>query len=185
MSKKFHSQRGNTFVGLFVGLVLGVVIAAGVVWYLNRSHSPFQNKDSALHPAEKPKNGGPAGAAESLPAKPGDKQRFDFYNILPGGQDAAPAPKAAPSDAAADAQIVNERYFLQSGAFQKKDEAENMKAQLALLGVDAAISEATIQDKGKMYRVRSGPYNKADEMNRVRAQMSQGGIQATVVKIKE
>ena len=185
MSKTFHSQRGNTFVGLFVGLVLGVVIAASVVWYLNRSHSPFQNKDSSLHPAEKDKPGAPANAAESLPAKPGDKQRFDFYNILPGGQDAAPAPKAAPPTAAADTQIVSERYFLQAGAFQKKDEAENMKAQLALLGVEAAISEATIQDKGKMYRVRSGPYNKADEMNRVRAQMSQGGIQATVVKTKE
>lgn len=185
MSKKLHSQRGNTFVGLFVGLVLGVLIAAGVVWYLNRSHSPFQNKDNSLPPAEKGKNGAPAGAAESLPAKPGDKQRFDFYNILPGGQDAAPAPKSAPPEAAADAQIVNERYFLQSGAFQKKDEAENMKAQLALLGVDATITEATIQDKGRMYRVRSGPYNKADEMNRVRAQMSQGGIQATVVKTKE
>lgn len=187
MSKTFDSQRGSTLVGIFVGLVLGVVIAAGVVWYLNRSHSPFQNKDSSLHPTEKGKPGAPANAAESLPAKPGekDKQRFDFYNILPGGQDAAPAPKAAPPDAAADAQIVSERYYLQTGAFQKRDEAENMKAQLALIGVDATISEATIQDKGKMYRVRSGPYNKADDMNRVRAQMSQGGIQATVVKTKD
>lgn len=185
MSKTLHSQRGNTVIGLFVGLVLGVVIAAGVVWYLNRSHSPFQNKDGSLHPADKEKTGAPGNAADSLPAKPGDKQRFDFYNILPGGQDAAPAPKAAPPEPAADAAIVSERYYLQAGAFQKRDEAENMKAQLALIGIDAVISDVATQDKGKMYRVRGGPYNKADEMNRVRSQMSQGGIQASVVKVKE
>jgi cell division protein FtsN len=179
-----YLQRGNTIVGVFVGLVLGVVIAAGVVWYLNRSHSPFQNQDS--HPAEKSKPGTAAGSPDALPAKPGDKQRFDFYNILPGGQDAAPAPKAAPPDAPpAEAPAVNERYYLQAGAFQKKADAENLKGELALIGIEAYVTEVTLPEKGKMFRVRSGPYNKAEEMNRVRTQMSQGGIQATVVKIKD
>lgn len=182
MSSARSKQQGSTLIGLFVGLVLGVVIAAGVVWYLNRSHSPFQNKDGLLPSAERGK-GATAGAAESLPAKPGEKQRFDFYNILPGGQDAAPAPKAPPP--AADAPIVNESYFLQAGAFQKKADAENLKGELALLGIEAAVSEVTLPEKGKMYRVRSGPYAKAEEMNRVRTQLSQGGVQATVVKVKE
>lgn len=192
MSKKFDSQRGNTFVGLFVGLVLGVVIAAGVVWYLNRSHSPFQNKDTTLHgpdkdhPEQHPAAAAAApGAPSALPAKPGEQDRFEFYKILPGGQEAAPAPKTAPPNAAAEVPASTDRYYLQAGAFQKKEEAENMKAQLALVGIEGVISEATIQDKGKMYRVRSGPYNKAEDMNRVRTQMSQGGIQATLVKTKE
>ena len=185
MSKTFRSQRGNTFVGLFVGLVLGVVIAAGVVWYLNRSHSPFQNKDSNLQPTEKGKPNGAAGAPDALPSKPGDKQRFDFYNILPGGQETAPAPKAAPPETAADAPVVNERYYLQAGAFQKKGDADNLKGELALIGIEAFVTEVTLPEKGKMYRVRSGPYNKAEEMNRVRTQMSQGGVQATVVKLKD
>ena len=101
--------------------MLGVVIAAGVVWYLNRSHSPFQNKDSNLQPAEKGKPGNSSRRPDALPSKPGEKQRFDFYNILPGGQETAPAPKAAPPEAAIDEPVVNERYFLQAGAFGKKD----------------------------------------------------------------
>jgi cell division protein FtsN len=184
MSNTHRSQRGSTLVGVFVGLVLGVVIAAGVVWYLNRSHSPFQSSKD-VHSTEKDKQSA-AGAPEGLPAKPGEKQRFDFYNILPGGQESAPAPKAAPPvEAPSDAPVVNERYFLQAGAFQKKDDADNLKGQLALLGVEAFVSEVTIPEKGRMYRVRSGPYNKAEEMNRVRTQLSQGGVQATVVKIKD
>ncbi|HTH94207.1 MAG TPA: SPOR domain-containing protein [Rhodocyclaceae bacterium] len=195
-------QAGNTLVGVFVGLVLGVVIAAGVVWYLNRSHSPFQDKGlrtsgpavvaptgtTASPPAQT--NASSGSAPDSLPAKPGDKQRFDFYNILPGGSDTAPAPNAPPptasgnaaaNSAAADA-TVNDQYFLQAGAFQNKAEADNLKARLALIGIDSSISEVAVPDKGKMYRVRSGPYAKADAMNLARTQMSQGGIQATVVK---
>lgn len=181
-SLNVRRQRGSTLLGLFVGLVLGVVIAAGTVWYLNRSQSPFQNKDIRT---DKDKGSAATGAPDTLPAKPGDKQRFDFYNILPGGQDAAPAPKAAPPDTEGEAPVVSERFFLQAGAFQKRDDADNLKAQLALIGIEASVAEANIPDKGKMYRVRSGPYAKAEEMNRVRTQMSQGGIQATVVKIKD
>lgn len=202
-SKKGSHQTGNTLVGVFVGLVLGVVIAAGVVWYLNRSHSPFQDKGlrtsgpAVVAPAgttatapNSQANASSGSAPDSLPAKPGDKQRFDFYNILPGGSDTAPAPSAPPpaaanpataNSAAADA-TVNDQYFLQAGAFQNKAEADNLKARLALIGIDSSISEIAVPDKGKMYRVRSGPYAKADAMNLARTQMSQGGIQATVVK---
>lgn len=189
MRNTHYSQRGNTLVGLFVGLVLGVIIAASVVWYLNRSHSPFQNRETTN--SEAPHPNGAAGSPDSLPARPGEKERFDFYKILPGGQDATPSPapapaaKDAPAPAAEAPAASNDRYYLQAGAFQKKDEAENMKAQLALIGIEASVTEVTLQDKGKMYRVRSGPYKQAEEMNRVRTQMSQGGIQATLVKTQD
>lgn len=182
MSKTFYSQRGSTVIGLFIGLVLGVVIAAGVVWYLNRSHSPFQNKDAHSSP-ESDRRSSAAGATEGLPAKPGEKDRFEFYKILPGGQEAGSAPKTPPP--ANDAPVVSEQFFLQAGAFQKKADADNLKGELALIGIEATVTEVNIPEKGKMYRVRSGPYAKAEEMNRARTQMSQGGVQATAVKVKE
>ena len=185
MSNTLNSQRGNTLIGIFVGLVLGVVIAAGVVWYLNRSHSPFQNKDAPTSP-ESDRRSSAAGSTETLPAKPGEKDRFEFYKILPGGQEAGSAPKAAPPATTPEAPpVANERYFLQAGAFQKKADADNLKGELALIGIEATVTEAMIPDKGKMFRVRSGPYAKAEEMNRARTQMSQGGVQATVVKVKD
>lgn len=183
------NQKGGTLLGVFVGLVLGIVIAAGVVWYLNRSQSPFSNKEVRLDKADGKSAAGGQAAPQELPPKPGDKQRFDFYKILPGGQDAAPAPTAPPPSEARDSAVsepaANETFYLQAGAFQKTGEADNLKAKLALIGVEAGVSEVNVPDKGKMYRVRSGPYAKAEEMNRVRNQMSQAGIQATVVKIKE
>ena len=32
---------GGTLIGMFIGLVLGVVVAASVVWYMNKSPLPF------------------------------------------------------------------------------------------------------------------------------------------------
>lgn len=189
-------SRGGMLLGLFLGLVVGVLIAFGVVWYLNKTPLPFQDKSNR---AEKPveKAAGQAKTPESLPGKPGDgkvgeKPRFEFYKILPGGQEATPAaaPAAAPAapavQVAAPAEAVpGELFFLQAGAFQKAADADNLKAKLSLLGVDVGVQEVAIPDKGTMFRVRVGPYAKPDEMNRARNQLAQNGIQATVIKVKE
>lgn len=186
---------GGTLLGMFIGLVIGVLIASGVVWYINKAPLPFQDKANR---AEKPADAkGAAKAPEPLPGKPGDKPsekpRFEFYKILPGGQEATPAPAApvtpaaapAPTPAATAEAAPGELFYLQAGAFQKAADADNLKAKLSLLGVDVGVQEVSVPDKGTLYRVRVGPYAKPDEMNRVRNQLAQNGIQATVVKINQ
>ena len=90
---------GGTLVGMFIGLVLGVGIAAGVVWYLNKSPLPFANKVPLPTRADHSQaaNGQPA-QPMALPGKPGDpvpEKRFQFYDILPGKADAVPDKAAA------------------------------------------------------------------------------------------
>ena len=71
------------------------------------------------------------------------------------------------------------------GAFQKAPDADNVKAKLALLGIEASIQEVTTADKGKLLRVRAGPFAKPPEMNKARNELAANGIQATVIKIKD
>jgi cell division protein FtsN len=183
-------------LGILVGLIIGVAIAFGVVWYLNKAPLPFMDKGGRTpdKKAEAEKGGAPGQpkAPEALPGKPGDKvgdkPRFEFYKILPGGQEAAPGPApapAAPPPPAADAGTPGESLWLQAGAFQKASDADNLKAKLTMLGVEVGVQEVSIPDKGTMHRVRVGPFARTDEMNRVRNQLAQNGIQATVVKIKD
>lgn len=188
---------GSTVLGIFVGLVFGVLIAFALVWYMNRATMPFQDKsgrsaDKVAETAGPAKPVAPAGEAvapDPLPGKPGDKPvekpRFEFYNILPGKQDAAPAgtPAQPGGDAAADhVAAPAQTTYLQVGAFQKPADADNLKAKLALMGLEASVQQVNIADKGTMHRVRTGPYASLDEMNKVRGVLSQNGIQATVVK---
>ena len=171
-------QDGGTLWGVFIGLLIGVLMSFGVVWYMNRMPLPF--RDKAIRderPAEPASNGSPA----PLPGKPGDKPRFEFYKILPGNQQASPAPE---KPEAAQTPAMSEPQYLQAGAFQNAAEADNLKAKLALMGVDANVQEVQVADKGTMHRVRVGPFQNAEEMNRVRGLLSQNGVQAAPVRGK-
>ncbi|UTH76583.1 SPOR domain-containing protein [Chromobacterium sp. IIBBL 290-4] len=131
------------------------------------------------HPAEaKPK-----AQAPSQPAK-ADKndQRFDFYKILPGQVDAVTSDAKGVKSGEQTASAPAKKVYLQLGAFQNQDDADNLKAKLALLGVEAKIQSVTVPDKGMVHRVRVGPLSRQDEVDRVRAQLKQDGINASVVK---
>ena len=102
----------------------------------------------------------------------------------------AEKPKKAESDTRADvkaeakpdAQDEKWSYYLQAGAFREQNDAENIRAKLALLGVEARISERQA-DTGVLYRVRVGPFNQMDSMNKVRGKLSDNGVDAAVVRI--
>jgi cell division protein FtsN len=197
-------SRGNTLLGIFLGLILGVLMSLGVVWYMNKMPLPFRDKAPR---ADRAGNGDADhnGAPKALPGKPGDKvggkdgdrPRFEFYKILPGSQEAAPAPAAhkpaeakpaeakAPEAKAGDARSASgEPLYLQVGAFQKPTDADNLKARLALIGLDAGVQEVDVPEKGRMYRVRTGPFSNVEELNRARGQLSQNGIQTAPTKGK-
>ncbi len=195
------NSSGGTLLGIFVGLVIGVSIAFGVVWYLNKSPLPFQNKYEGAPKAEKDKPATAANEAHApapLPGKPGDppvdRQRFEFYGILEGNKQpstpgaaapAAAAPGVSVAPAAEGKPVSGEIFFLQVGAFQKAADADNLKAKLALTGLETSVQEVSVPEKGTMHRVRVGPFRDAGEMNRARALLSQNGVQGTVIKQKE
>lgn len=181
-----RKSNGGTLLGMFVGLVIGVLLSFGVVWYMHSAPLPFRDKVARDERPAEPSDS--TGKPVALPGKPGDKPRFEFYKILPANQDANPAPAAAQPEPAkpevAKKPADSELQFLQAGSFQNAAEADNLKAKLALMGMDASVQEVDVADKGKMHRVRLGPFQSVEEMNRVRGLLSQNGVQAAPVKGK-
>jgi len=193
--------RGGFFLGVIIGLVLGLGIALGVAFYLNKTPIPFspRAKSDAKDSASKAPSiaGMPQGSAQ-LPAfsaaTPTEKPRYDFYKILPGGEApttgkpaAKPAPTPAPAASAAPVprpSVTNEPYFIQVGSFQNPVDADNHKAQLAIIGLESSVEPTTLPDKGTWYRVRVGPFTKLEDINRVRRILAQNGIKSTLVKAK-
>ena len=112
---------------------------------------------------------------------PEAKPRFDFYKILPGIEEPVTESDLKQSQSKGN----KDQYYLQAGAFQSEAEADNMKAKLALIGVEASIQTATLPDKGVWHRVRVGPFNNVDELNKARTSLAQNGIQSSLVKVRE
>ena len=177
----------SLWAGILAGMVIGVAMAAGVAWFLMKSPRPFLNKEQ---PALAKPDLAKTPAATEKPAAPGDgKQRFEFYKMLTDKQGATvspakPADKPQPKLPAMDSKTAAafEPQILQAGSFSSVNEAENQKAKLALLGVEANIQSAAIPDKGILYRVRTGPYKSADDMNRVRSYLKQNGVDSTPMR---
>ena len=92
--------RGGTLLGVFIGLVLGLGLAAGVAYYVAKANSPY-----TAQPAKdmrEPSREGTRTAKADVPAA--EKPRFDFYKILPGGEEPKVQvdKKAAPDRAVVD-----------------------------------------------------------------------------------
>ncbi|MEN3067433.1 SPOR domain-containing protein [Uliginosibacterium sediminicola] len=176
-------QRGNTLVGVAVGLLIGIIVAVGIALYINFGTKPFtQQADKAPAQSAPAAASTPPSAPIALPGKPGDKpvgSSFDFYKILPGG-DAASVPVSAPDAEPAQ----QDRLYLQAGAFQDPAEADNLKARLALMGMEAGVQKLDTADKGVLQRVRVGPFASQADADNARARLAQEGIETTAVRVK-
>jgi cell division protein FtsN len=126
------------------------------------------------------------------PGKTSERPRFEFYQILPGDKvvsekeakvaakaPAAPKPGSSP---ASPKPHSGEIYWLQAGAFSEEREADNLKAKIALTGLEAAVRPVNIPDRGTLYRVRLGPYQSVEDANRTKTTLSQNGVAAAIIR---
>jgi len=179
---KPRGSGSSMLIGVLIGLVLGLGIALGIAWYINKMPNPFATRIPPMktEPSSTP---APAKIDEKKAGAPEGKPRFDFYKILPGA-DETPAGKPGRETQKKPA-AVRETFFLQAGAFQNAADADNLKARLALFGVEATIQPATLPDKGVWHRVRVGPYTSVEELNRTRDTLKQNGVETALIKVRE
>jgi cell division protein FtsN len=180
---------GGTLIGIFIGLVLGLALAAGLALYMTNAPVPFVTRADKARATPPQADRALAESARTTESKGGDasKPRFDFYKILPGQEEPVTdrelkSAAAKPPDKAGSA--PKDVYFVQAGAFQSPADADNLKARLALMGLQASVEPANLPDKGTWYRVRLGPYTQLEEINRIRSTLAQNGVDAALVKIK-
>ena len=181
----------SLLVGMVIGLLLGLGIALGVALFLNKGPDPFISRSKPVEPEKTAKQDGSKLVSRTKaeePAKATEKPRFDFYNILPGADD--PKDKSQAKSGADGARElppveVKETFYVQAGAFQSAADADNLKARLALLGVEAAVQAGLTMDRGQLHRVRVGPFTRVEEVNRVRDTLKHNGIETTLIKGRE
>jgi len=165
-------------VGILIGLLLGLAIALGVALYINKGPSPFVDK---YEPA--PSAPGPGTTKkEGVKSEPEDvKLEFDFYKILPGWEEAVTDREFKRKSAAAGKDI----YYLQVAAFPNPADADNLKARLALSGIESKIQTAELPDGKIWHRVRLGPFSDQNELNHSREALKRLELEANLIKVRQ
>jgi len=193
------NNKGSPFLtGLLIGVLIGIAASLSVVMFIKGGDSPFSTQtgkepkmpladkivadskaEAAKAVAEKDKQD----AADSNTADNNDKTRFDFYTILPGSESKVSKEEEDKIKANDQQPATQKSYFLQVGAFQTDEEADNLKAKLALQGFEAVVQTATIPDKGTWHRVRVGPLNDLDQINKTKKDLISNGFNADLIKV--
>ncbi len=94
----------------------------------------------------------------------------------------APAPKTAAA-ASAGARPDPFSYFVQAGAFTSTDDAEQQRAKLAMLGLEARLTERE-QTGRTIYRVRVGPFDKRADADAAKDKLASAGVEAALVRVQ-
>jgi cell division protein FtsN len=181
-SKKAKATPG--WVWMLAGLSIGLFVAALV--YL-QDH-PIEMKKAENKPAPVIEKSRTA-IAEQKTSQQKDAQaqrpRFDFYNLLPEMEVFIPEQEiAAEREKSSSGETVV--YNLQVGSFRQFEDADRLRAKLALMNFESHIQRITINGnynrEQTWHRVRVGPFKSAREMGKVRNRLRKQAMDPIVLK---
>jgi len=111
-------------------------------------------------------------------------EKYDFYEMLPNFEVVVPEKdKEVKRDLPATARIERPGvYVLQAGSYRNQSDADRVRAQLALQGIDAKVQRVAV-DADVWHRVRIGPVTRLEELNKLRKQLQAAEIDALVIRV--
>jgi len=164
------------------GVVAGAVLATVAFAYLGgKGHRSTEVADA---PRPDPHRVAPADAGRGGIGAGKAAEKYDFYEMLPNFEVVVPEKdKEVKRDQLTAAKIERPGvYVLQAGSYRNEADADRVRTQLHLQGVDAKVQRVAI-DADVWYRVRIGPIGNLDELNRVRRQLQAAEVDALVIRV--
>lgn len=201
------TQRSGTFFGFILGLVTGLAIAAAVAFFLLRS-SPVTKREEPKpeQPVQQAQvvsqTGQPPATDPNQPMYKDTPQRLDNGQqdvaspapapasavsrpaVMPETRSPAVDPRALPPPAKTSHETTKSQQdqplFLQAGAFKNREQADNMRGNLALMGYSSQIQQSGSGTE-RFYRVRLGPYQPSS-IAKIQSKLKSSGIPTTIIK---
>ena len=166
--KKTRSTKTKPLPGwiwLITGLVIG--LSATFLPSLNEQHNANQTAQIE---------------SEKSAIAPVSKRTFDFYTILPELEVVVDKDDRQPSSSA-NKNLPAGDYVLQVGSFKSSDEADSLKAQLALMGVETNIETVKVNTIN-WHRVRVGPSKNIDQLQTTQKRLRVKNMDSILLKVR-
>ena len=170
-----YQQPFSGWTGLLLGLAGGLGLGLAI-WFLDRR--------GAAAPAP-PEEAPPPMSMRGAEAPPEAAERYDFYDMLPKFEVVVPEKeKPVRPDAPPAAVDKPGPYVLQAGSYRDFAEADRIRAQLALQGIESRVQKVSV-DADTWHRVRIGPITDPAELERIRERLREADIDVLVIRVPE
>lgn len=208
MARGYNSQasrRNNQsppWLWFFAGAMVGALVAS-LAWIKQGGVMP---QPPVAQQETRPQPAPPPSLPKVEPEPEAPKPRFDFYTVLPeqevvipeqeitkpAPQTATSQPPAVPPATATPQRPTAEPsgdsvFMLQMGSFRNHNDADRLKARLALLGIQADIQSVTVSGpsgQNTVHRVRGGPYSRSQAQG-LHETLKGGGINSIFIRIQQ
>jgi cell division protein FtsN len=180
-TKRAKSSGFSGWMGVACGLAVGLAIAGIVYIKDHRPDAPLVHTgkvDKKKSHGNEPPDADSGDSSAEEPAK-----SYDFYDMLPKFEVVVPEKD---KDVRPDTKSVPETrrgtYVLQAGSYKNFADADRVRAQLALQGVESKVQKVSV-DNDTWHRIRIGPISKLDELNRLRQILRKADVDVLVIRV--
>jgi cell division protein FtsN len=166
--------------GFVLGLGVGLTVAVGVYLYDRRPSARVAHETAPITSDDQGGNNKPAPASSQE-----SETQFDFYEMLPKYEVVVPERAAGSAGATASTNDAVQKpgaYVLQAGSFRRMQDADRVRALIALQGVESKIEKVTV-DNDTWHRVRIGPISNLQKLEETRSKLRQAQIEALVIRV--
>jgi cell division protein FtsN len=178
--KKRSTAKSSSIIPAWIWLTLGILIGLGIAMF-TRSNERYIEEQTATT------------SQAAITKEPEIKRKFDFYTLLPELEIVIPQEETQPPKQKASASSTSTfkqqadykgGYLLQAGSFQQFNEADTLKARLALIGVEANIQSVEV-NKTKWHRVQIGPSKDRKALENLRKRLKSSQVDTILLQAKE
>ncbi len=184
-SRDYKSAKGRP-VGLGrmrefgVGTLVGVVLATSIFVYVNDKRAAARDA-AADTPRPEPHRTAPVDPETAATSN----EKYTFYDRLPNFEVVVPEKdkEVMKRDLPATAPVERPGiYVLQVGSYRNQADADRVRAQLSLQGIEATVQRVAV-DADVWHRVRIGPITKLEQLNKLRKQLQAAEVDAIVIRV--
>jgi cell division protein FtsN len=183
--RRTTTRKSPPWIWAVTGLLAGLFVAFLVFLQMQPAGEVLVEEPRALDiPAETEAHD--VRKQKPAPVPPPPKPRFDFYNLLPEMEVIVQDEeiKGTPSKEGVKRVEQPGTYLLQAGSFRSHTQADQLRAKLALLGLETSIQSVSVNSKQAWHRVRVGPFLNLSDLNQARSLLKKNGIDAILIRLK-
>lgn len=170
-------------------IVVLISLFTGFLFFLGNSEPEFEIEEKQqtklISISKKTKQTKPATSPKHQDKKPQEPQ-FDFYTILPETEIVVPDYEISTrsrEEQFGKRKTQTNEYILQAGAFRDFSQADQLRARLALMGIESRVEKAKVGNV-VWNRVKIGPYTRSSSVSVVKKRLRNSGIDVIVTEVK-
>ena len=189
-NRRRNSQESSG-VGLFKWMLITALIIGFVVFLVYLKSPGFQKlapvaqapQVTAKTAVAKSENANKKLTVEKIKEQKPQPPQFDFYTILPKKEMVVPEHEV--KTRTREEQVGKSKkasYVIQAGSYREAADADQLKAKLALMGIESKINKAKVESV-TWYRVKIGPYTQMGNVNNIMSRLQKNGMKPVITEV--